>query len=345
MTAFDRVAAVLRAIDRLAKVPDPQALSDGLSAPMASWGLEIASGLIHRPVLEHLVNDGRVAPDTALVVVARGVFTAPLEWVAGLAVLGSRVFLKAPSAAPAFCEALAECFEAEGLCVEVSTGRDLPEADAVVAMGSDAAIEAIAARFPSTPSSLHGHRFSVALVGPTADASSIAEDVVLYDGRGCFTPTGVFVLGSLDAAEAVAVRLAEALDQAEDRWPRGDFEPEFGPVWRERMALGRATGRVFGGESWGVSVGPLSTFEPSALPRWISVHAVPDTGTMLETLAPWRAHLAACAIEQGSDHARSLELGGFERVCAIGHLQRPRFGRPHGGAPFLEGLLSPVAPS
>ena len=345
MTERDRVASVLRAIERLAKMPEPQALSDGLSAPMASLGLDIACGLIKRTGLEDLVNTKRVAPKTALIVVARGVFTAPLEWVAGLAAFGSRVFLKAPSAAPAFCEALAECFEAEGLFVEVSTGRDLPEVDAVVAMGSDPAIAAIATRFPSIPSSLHGHRFSVAFVGSAADAPALAEDVVLYDGRGCFTPTGVFVLGGLDAAEAVALRLAEALALAEERWPRGDFAPEHGPLWRERSALGRATGRVFGGENWGVSVGPLSTFEPSALPRWISVHAVQDVDSMLETLVPWRAHWAACGTDQDSSTARSLERAGFERVCAIGQLQRPRFGRPHGGAPFLEGLLSPVAQS
>jgi len=342
MTERDRIAAVLRAIDRLARVTEPQALSDGLSAPMASLGLEISCGLIGRAGLEGLLRAKGVAPETALVVAARGVFTAPLEWAAGLAAYGSTVLLKAPTEAPAFCEALGECFRAEGLSVEVRVGHDLPDVDAVVAMGSDRAIAAVASRYPTVPSSLHGHRFSVALVGSAADASALAQDVVLYDGRGCFTPCGVFVLGGPEAAEAVGVRLAGALALAEERWPRGDFAPEYGPIWRERLALGRATGRVFGGEEWAVTVGPLSTFEPSALPRWVSVHAVPDVGALLETLAPWSAHRAACGTDQSPSTVRTLEVGGFERVCAIGELQRPPFGRPHGGTPFLKGLLSPV---
>ncbi len=339
MTDSERVEAVMRAVERLSKAVDPSVFSDGLSPSMSALGLEAACALITRSQLRGLQAIEGKPPATALVVVARGVFTAPLEWVAGLAVLGTRVVLKAPSASPSFCEAVADSFVAEGLAVEVRTGHALPAVDAVVAMGSDASVALIGQHYSDIPMSLHGHRFSVELVSGAVDVEAVAQDIALYDGRGCFTPTGIFVLGAPADAEAVGRRLADALEHAETLWPRGHFDPALGPIWRERLALSRVKGRVYGGATWGVSVGPCALFEPSALPRWITVHAVSSVDAMLDVLAPWRQHWAACATDEMSALGGVLEQRGFERVCEVGKLQRPRFGRPHGGSPFLRDLF------
>jgi len=339
MTDSERVEAVMRAVERLSKSVEPSGFSDGLSPSMAALGLETACGLITRSQLQGLQAIEGKPPATAMVVVARGVFTAPLEWVAGLAALGAKVVLKAPSASPSFCEAVADCFVAESLAVEVRTGHELPAVDAVVAMGSDASVALIAQHYSDIPTSLHGHRFSVELVTGEVDVEAVAQDIALYDGRGCFTPTGVFVLGTPTDAEAVGRRLADALVHAESLWPRGHFDPALGPVWRERLALSRVKGRVYGGTTWGVAVGPCSLFEPSALPRWITVHAVSSAEAMLDVLTPWRQHWAACATDTMSSLSAVLERGGFERVCEVGQLQRPQFGRPHGGSPFLRDLF------
>jgi hypothetical protein len=342
---LQRVDAVLRALETLARHPEPVCLADGLSAAMATKTLATACGLIGREGLTALGLLEGARPEIVLVVAARGVFTAPLEWVAGLSAIGCRVVLKAPGAAAAFAHALSEAFLAERLFVEVITDHVLPPVDAVVAMGSDATMIAIEQRYPACPKALFGHRFSVAIVSAGADPKGLADDVSMYDGRGCFTPTAIFVLGTSQDAEALATAVALGLEEAERKWPRGELDPEWGPQWRERLGLARALGSVFGGDRYGVAFGPAKLFEASAMPRWVTVHAVSDLSEALTHLEPWRRSWSACATDLGSGARAHLLRSGFERVCAPGDLQRPRFGRPHGGEPFIEGLLGGLAAS
>jgi hypothetical protein len=335
----DRIQAVMRAVGRLAAWSRPVSLSDGLSAPMAARCLSLATGAIHADAIrDALAIPGR-PPSSAAVVAARGVFSAPLEWVVLLAAAGARVHLKAPRAASSFSEALTEVFEAEGLPVEVSTRRELPDVEALVAMGSDAALAALARRHAHARLSLHGHRLSVAVVRDTgsATAAALCDDAALYDGRGCFSPVAVFVLPPGDPS-ALHDNLASSFEEAQRLWPRGAVSSALGPEWRRRTGLAKSLGSLRESEAWATTVLPASFFEASPLPRFLPIHPVRDLGDVSGTLASWSGHLAACATDLMD--VDSLLAMGFERICRPGRLQLPPFGRPHGKREPLRPLFS-----
>jgi hypothetical protein len=337
-----RIDRVLQAVARLAAASDPQALSDGLSAPMAEHCLTLACGLITREAVLAALDVPGIPPRTAAVVAARGVFTAPLEWVALLAGAGADVLVKAPSTAPTFGEALAAAFAGQGLPVRCTIDRNLPDVDALVAMGDDPSIAALAAAHPHARLSLHGHRTSFALVqapDPGPVASALAEDVLLYDGRGCFTPAAVLVLGPPARAGALAEALGRTLPALRARLPLGDLSPLHGPAWRQRAALARVLGTLHGTDEPGMGVAgvlPGSHLDLSVLPGFLAVHAVAGLEEAIGLLRPWRGHLAACATDL-PDPSAVLALG-VERACRPGRLQAPPFGRAHGGREALRPL-------
>jgi hypothetical protein len=277
------------------------------------------------------------------VVAARGVFTAPLEWVALLAAAGAEVVLKAPLAAPAFGAALAQSFRACGLPVSCTTARELPALDALVAMGSDQAIAALAEAHARARLSLHGHRFSVAVVrgaGP-ALAAELAQDALLYDGRGCFTPVAVLHLGSQAAAEQLVHHLGEQLEEHARILPPGSQDPLMGPEWRRRTGLARALGRLARLEAPTTALLPATAFEAVALPGFLPVYHLARLDAVRDLLAPRQSWLAACATDL--DPAAPLYEIGFERICRPGTLQRPPLLRCHGGREMLRPLMLRVS--
>lgn len=306
---------------------------------MARHCLALATGLIQEDALRRALDVPGIPPNRALVVAARGVFTAPLEWVVLLAATGASVTLKAPAEAPSFAHAIASAFGAEGLEVRVVLTHDLPAADAIVAMGSDATMARIAARHPHARLSLHGHRSSVAVVdsGSPDLGRALALDVARYDGRGCFTPTAVFVLGDDADADAAAAQIAAALAALEREIPPAPRPSLLGPEWRQRSALGRMRGRLLGGEAWAVARVPATHAWPAALPWFIGVHPVQSREAVLRHLAPWGGHIAGCATNVRD--LGPLSAHRIERFCLPGHLQAPPLGRPHGGQEALRPLF------
>ncbi len=334
------VAAVCAAVRRLSRHPTPAQLADGLSPAMASHCLHLACDAISRPALQRAVSVPGRGPTRAGVVAARGVFTAPLEWVCLLATVGSELWLKVPAAAPAFGEALAAAFQAEGLPVSCISTRELPDADALVAMGSDETISALAGRYARARLSLHGHRFSVALVQGSDEelARQLALDALLYDGRGCFTPVAVLHLGGEQAARALATRISSAMGALQAELPPGPRDPLQGPEWRRRTGLARALGSLE--TTGGAASACLEArfFEAAALPGFLPVHPIRDLDEGRHLLRPWRAWLAACASDL--DDADALQALDFERLCRPGQLQSPPLCRTHGGMEMLRPLMA-----
>ncbi len=342
MRSPDLERRVLRAVARLAAAPDPWSLSDGLSVPMAAHCLDLACGLITPEALHAALAVPGVPPRSAAVVAARGVFTAPLEWVALLAGAGAEVVLKTPSTAPAFGRALAGAFSAEGLPVRCTTDRDLPDVDAIVAMGDDTSVAAIAAAHPRARLALHGHRTSLALVeapDPEPVAAALALDALLFDGRGCFTPAAVLVLGPPGRAAALAEALGRTLPALRASLPLGDLDPLHGPAWRHRAALTRVLGALHGTDAPGAGAAgllPADQLDLGVVPGFLAVHSVSSLAEVAGRLRPWHGHLAACATDLPDPSA--VLAFGVERACGPGRLQTPPFGRAHGGREPLRPL-------
>ncbi len=332
-----RVDAVLRALARLRGV-EVGPLSMGLHPENADQSLDAALSAITRGGLARELATRADRPGRVAIVVPWGVFTTPIEWVALYAAAGAGVHLKAPTRDPALCVALATVMQAEGLPVTASTDRALPDVDAVVAFGDDASVASVAAANPSARHALYGHRFSVAVVGDEpASAAALADAHLLYDTRGCMAPVAVFVVG--DGGRLVEA-LAEALADAARAAPAGEPDPALGPEVRRRVGLARVTGRVVEGVDWTVAVLPAAHFTPVALPRFATVHPVPDAAALRDALAPWRGHLSTLGTDDLLRPRREggawLELyGWFPRVDTLGRMQRPPFPRRHDGQPML----------
>ncbi len=339
-----RISAVLRALAHL-RTLDPQPLSEGLSGPTALAGWTAALDALTAEGLDAELRTPGKRPGTVVVVAARGVFTAPLEWLALALAAGCTVHVKAPSGAGAALEAMVAAFQAEGLPAFVRTGHDLGEPDAVIAFGGDAAMQAIAMSTPRARHALYGHRFSLAVVAgqPSKEvAAALAHDVAMYDSRGCMAPAAVLVAGDPAAWGPV---LAAALAEAEAALPRGPLDPSAGPEWRRRMGLARARGGVWSAGSAAVVSVPKDEFTPVALPGMVVMHAVADGVDVCRMLSPWRLHLSSLALPRGfsTESAGWADLTRwFPRVCALGQLQHPVFPRKHDGRPMLGSIVEPT---
>lgn len=336
-----RADATLRALVRLRRRPTLP-LSMGLSSSNGDQCLGLATGAITRDGLARELATPGTRPRRVSIVVPWGVFTTPIEWVSMLAAAGAEVHLKAPRRDPGMCAALAEDFSAEGLPVSWSTDRALPESDAVVAFGGDDTVAEIAAATPGARHALYGHRFSVAVLEDTPyNAQVLSWEHLLYDTRGCMAPVAVFVMGD---GTALFDALPEAMRLASLAVPAGGGEPELGPEARCRLGLARASGQVATGDGWAVALLPVDHFTPVSLPRFVTLHPVPDPATLRRVLAPWRDHLSTLGTD---DMLRAHREGGdwlevfswFPRIDGPGRMQRPSFPRAHDGRPMLGSLM------
>ena len=325
------VDSVIRGLARL-RAREAGPMSQGLSPENAQACLHQAIRPLNTHSLEAALKEAGPMPSSIAFVIAYGVFTSPIEWVALALSAGSTVHIKAPSNDPSLVRALVEDMQKEGLPITWSTDRALPKTGAVVAFGDDESVQMIATASPASTHALYGHRFSVALVtrSPEETAHALALDIARYDTRGCMAPTAIFTTGD---ADALASALADALQNTEHRWPRGQVDPALGPEWRRRVGLARIVGSVQTGTNWAVTVLPHQYFTPSALPRMATIHPVADVTEFQTLMTQWAPWLSTC----GTD-APTLVGDDFPRICALGWMQAPPFPRNHDGRTMLGGL-------
>ena len=316
---------------------DPSTWGTGLSTAGARLAMKTAAKL----VLDGELGTPRGQPPEAVVIwCASNVFTAPLEWTAQFAALGTKVHLKAPSASPLSTQAIASAFSelnVQAHHLDHAPALKLLEgADALLAFGSDDTLAELDSQIPSSlRRSFHGHRASVAVVSgqnPTHIAEALAWDLVLYDGRGCMSPSAIFCLGN---TEELAQALASALAKVGDTIPPGSLEPWQGPQWRSRTGRARALGRCLEGSQWAVCTTEMSELEPN-LPRMAVLHEIHDLQSLsfLKDLP-----LSTCATDL--DCSRELEALGFHRICTPGDMQRPPLNRAHDGVDVIAKLSIP----
>ena len=222
----------------------------------------------------------------------------------------------------------------------------LLEADCVLVTGSDATVAAVSAGVAAPRRVVaHGHKLSVAAVGPEAEsdvAERIARDVALWDQLGCLSPVAVYAVGGADPGPA----LADALAQAETRWPRGRV-----PAEAANAALAQADqARMRGARVWANAAGRFTVvcesdtrWRMTPLHRFVRVHPVPDTASLVDALRPLGPFLAGAALEGFGPATRELALAcaelGASRICAPGRMQEPPLSWCRGN----RGVLIPLA--
>ncbi len=342
-------------------------------------GLAPLTGAALRDVVARELGDGFAggAPlaasgfPTTGVILAGALPTPVFPAVLAPLVLRSPVLVKTsvhdPVTPAALARSLAESDPELGRCVEVVDFRSpddaalaaFLEADCIVVTGSDETVGAVARRArPSCRLVVHGHRVSVAALGPEATrgealaaaSEGIARDVALWDQLGCLSPLAVYAVDAdPEAADRVAEGLAAALDGAERRWPRGRVEDASAALTAHERAeaeMRAATGRqvvLHAGDAWTVVREDDAGWRPTPLHRFVRVHPARDSDGMARALAPLGPQLAGVAVAgfggEASDVAHALARLGAARVCAPGALQTPPLGWPADN----QGWLTPLA--
>ena len=196
----------------------------------------------------------------------------------------------------------------------------------------------------------HGHRVSVAALGPRAGsgpdlaraAEALALDVCLWDQEGCLSPVALYVVGDPAAARRAGEAVAEALAAAESRLPRGRLGPDalaHHAQERESAELRAAAGdavALHAGATSCVVVEADARPRPAPLGRFVRVHPAADAPGLAEALAPLAPQLAAVG---HAGFAEPPALPGAPRLCGLGELQAPPLGWRRDG----HGVLLSVA--
>ena len=263
---------------------------------------------------------------------AATVYTALLPWLVLLAEAGATVRVKPAQGQERWVAVLAAITGATIYCWrggdEESEAVALRGADAVLAFGSDETIAALRARVPSGALFFgFGARFGLAYAAKLGakEIDGLVRDVALYDTDGCMSPVGLLTPAAIDVGTLDA--LAEAMQAAEQRWPRGLISAEAAATIRARVFLARAFGQVREGPAWTVIQLPARFFSPIALPRVLTVYPA----DALTDLGP-HAHLLGTV-------AGDAPTAKIPRRCALGEMQAP----PHDGTHEGVDVLGPIA--
>jgi len=201
------------------------------------------------------------------------------------------------------------------------------------AYGSDETMTAIGRSLPHGVC-FHAHGGGIGAVAldlrATSDervaelAAAVADDVVLFDQRGCLSPRVVVVVGSEAVTRGFAAALAAALAALSVRVPRGLLgRAEAADAVRYRDAIRFAAELLAAGPGWvGVDVhaGPVVV---APVGRHVHVMRAEDASV---ALSPLRRAMAALAIDGDPDWARVIrqEFAGA-RISPPGRMQRPPF--------------------
>jgi hypothetical protein len=211
--------------------------------------------------------------------------------------------------------------------------------DQAFVYGTDETIATVRAEFgPEVVLHAHGSGLGVVVAdvwGAPRQAlrdigRSIAEDIVPFDQRGCLSPRVVFVVGAkadIEGARSLAEELARALEEAEERVPRGALSTdEARAVVRYRETM------LYAGETLHAGAGLVGLHlggGPVVVPpvgRHVHVMVAADLDRAVAPLS----HLVVTAATVGppelGERVRTYFVGA--RFSPIGYMQRPLFDGP-----------------
>lgn len=266
--------------------------------------------------------------------------------------LGSHNTFKTPSTGlPAFTECIT------GFPRPLSELIDIPQtiteehwqrADAVIAIGSDDSIEAIHRKTLAHQIFIaHGHKISIGIVYDDFEKAArlAAEDVSLYNQRGCLSPHAIYTQGdSVMFAELLAKEMEafslknppEPLNLSEAGAVRNLREAtRFRSVNDPSVRLWESVGSL----NWTVIQDTSPILELSCLNRCVYVKTLPSS-LSTSALGPEAHHLSTIAIHPfDRNAAASLSMLPAHRICPLGMSQHPSLFWHHDGFAPLASLV------
>ena len=206
--------------------------------------------------------------------------------------------------------------------------------DRLWAYGSDATLERVAVTLPpGVAFHAHGTGFGVAVVEACVAESELtellprlAEDIALFDQRGCLSPRLLLVGAGLERARSIARALAAELTRTEQSVPRGQMaDSELAEIAAFRDTAGYA-GELFPAGFGFVSVAESATWVMPPIGR--NIHVLPSADPV-KSLSSLRPMITSCAFAGSPAQRNALRsaLPGA-RVCSFGTMQTPPFDGP-----------------
>ena len=281
--------------------------------------------------------------------------------------LRSRVYVKPsrhdPVSARMFLKALAQTSPIHAEAVEIapnddrkSLEKEIGQSECVVVYGTNETIELIRNQLPANKRLVsYGHRISCGVVGKIKAAqdlqeaaTSLALDIALWDQLGCLSPVEVFVQnGTIDD---LADELANQLESAENKWPKGQrddlatvalagaiSDAEF------RAAANPRTRTLVGSNyEWAVVRESDNRPRPNPLNRFIRLRPFDNLSDLANALAPMSRHLACIGISdsfaQNLEAIEVISSARPSRICRLGQMQSPPFSWHHDNQSILTPL-------
>ncbi len=329
-----RLQAALRAVIR-----DPGNLVSAVaeSTGLSTEGVELA---LSRHVeieatdaeLAKLVERAGEAAHVA-VVLSANVFVGALRAIALARAASTNVLVRPSRRDPAFARALVAAARAagdDGLRLDESLDVASVAFGEIHVYGRDETIRDVRAK-ARVPVRGHGSGMGVAWISEGADlalaARGLADDVVVFDQRGCLSPRIALVHGNEERALSFAAALHDELEQSALRVPRGELPAD------ERAASGRYIATMtyachaLVGSQHAIGVAPPGA--PLVLgPAYRHVHvaACESRGAAGALLAPWAKGIVSFGSDD-LDAARAL-APAWARIASMGRMQRPPLDGP-----------------
>ncbi|HVJ88343.1 MAG TPA: acyl-CoA reductase [Labilithrix sp.] len=319
-------------VDRRAQLAPALVASTGLSA--AGVELALTKHLELDPTqaeLRQLVAHAGDASKVA-VILSSNVFVGALRAIAIARAASCEVTVRPSRRDPAFARALVQGAASAAIRLDESLDVADVEEGEIHIYGHDETIAALRARARAGVRIVgHGSGLGIAWLSRDAvladAARDLADDVVVFDQRGCMSPRIAFVEGPFERAEAFAESLHAELERLGELVPRGRLSADERAASERYVATMTYASRVFVGHDHAVGVAPPGApMIPCPAHRHVHVAACTTEAEALTVIAPLSRSLVAV----GSDDvvaARRL-APSWARVSVLGCMQRPPLDGP-----------------
>jgi len=326
----------------------PLAESTGLS--FEGVGLAVAQSLETQATADELDMLVRsVEPASRVhVILSANVFTAPLRALAVAWAASEQVTVRPSRRDPVFAGALVHNLgDARVTLAEAREVSSVTEGEIHVYGRDETVLDVQRAARVGVIVRGHGAGMGIAFVDAASEgahaAAAIADDVVLFDQRGCLSPRIVLVEGDVERADAFAEALHESLARLSLTVPRGRVEDDEQRDTTRYVETMSFAGRVRRGDAH--VVGVCERGSPVMVPppgRCVHVVAVGGCDDARAWLAPVSRFVVAIGCDD-MQKARALVTDATRvRVSRLGSMQRP----PLDGPVDLRRVarVSPLAP-
>lgn len=202
---------------------------------------------------------------------------------------------------PAICQALAQQL---GWPIEIMALGD--KVDALIASGSDTAMNSISQLYGNIPTLLRGHRSSVALLDGSEEDEDIAlltNDIFRYNSMGCRNVTLIFAPHSLPTE-----RIVRALATGRQMVAQGYLNN-----YRQAVATAMLTGREI------INGGHFVVQECQEFPTMLAQLNIVHYNTLAEVQEWIAAHdnHIQCIVTRSFTHPRKAPLGQAQRPTLV----------------------------